>query len=325
MPWKSVSVYWVSVKDSPTLVTPSEVDSSMAVVPLKGSSFVSWCLADVSCRYVVSVHSKARSSPQQFTASKGPDQQYWTDRRYKGNGRNTRFGRGDRPASDRRCYICGKPKCWSTQHTPEERRKAYDRYKNARGITDKSKAGYTSFLTWCEGVEGLDSDDEEDKLVSQYLQAINSPAANPDDDPSDDLTGSPFPTDASTMTTYLQDTSARHQLTKEDPFRGTTAMEESTSDGVTRVGESFTLTQYTETLFHGILPDTGAARISTGGQPQFLALQREMPLLNLDSLAPYSTPLISVGFAQQLLVGETSKTTAITGQRAYSRGGSCSV
>jgi hypothetical protein len=34
--------------------------------------------------------------------------------------------------------------------------------------------------------------------------------------------------------------------------------------------------------FHGIMPDIGAARISTGGQPHFRALQREFPSISLD-------------------------------------------
>jgi hypothetical protein len=49
-----------------------------------------------------------------------------------------------------------------------------------------------------------------------------------------------------------------------------------------RTSDIFLLSRYSEVEFHGIMPDTGAARISTGGQPQFRALQRELPSLSLD-------------------------------------------
>ncbi|KAJ5562323.1 hypothetical protein N7461_001084 [Penicillium sp. DV-2018c] len=133
----------------------------------------------------ISVNTESRPASQRLTTPKGLDEQYGTDRKYRGNGRNNRLGRGnrdgragDRPASDRRCYVCGKPGCWSTRHTSEERRKAYDRYKNDPGATDKTKVGYVAFLAWWEGVEGLESDDDEDTPVSQYHRAIDSQAIN---------------------------------------------------------------------------------------------------------------------------------------------------
>jgi hypothetical protein len=52
---------------------------------------------------------------------------------------------------------------------------------------------------------------------------------------------------------------------------------------ITTFGDTFLLSRYNEIEFHGIMPDTGAARISTGGQPQFRALQRELPSLSLDA------------------------------------------
>jgi hypothetical protein len=80
----------------------------------------------------------------------------------------------------------------------------------------------------------------------------------------------PIPTNAYTMMAYLQDNSVRHLLTEEDPFRGTDLSDK----GITTSGDIFLLSRYHEIEFHGIMPDTGAARISTGGQLQFRALQR---------------------------------------------------
>jgi len=38
----------------------------------------------------------------------------------------------------------------------------------------------------------------------------------------------------------------------------------------------------TSTSSAGVMPDTAAAKVSTGGHPQFLALQRDPPGLQLD-------------------------------------------
>ena len=48
------------------------------------------------------------------------------------------------------------------------------------------------------------------------------------------------------------------------------------------VAENFVLDRYSQSSFQGIIPDTGAAKSSTGGLEQFLALQRDIPSLKLD-------------------------------------------
>jgi len=73
--------------------------------------------------------------------------------------------------------------------------------------------------------------------------------------------------------TILRDQATRHLLTKEDIFAAPHSIED----------EAFTLSsRYSDSAFQGIMPDTGAAGVSTAGKPQFLALQRLDPRVQLD-------------------------------------------
>ena len=69
----------------------------------------------------------------------------WTDRKYKGSGQGSRYGRkrdgyngNSRASSDRECYVCSKQGCWSIKLPAEVRHKAHERYKNNRSTVDKS-------------------------------------------------------------------------------------------------------------------------------------------------------------------------------------------
>ena len=69
--------------------------------------------------------------------------------------------------------------------------------------------------------------------------------------------------------TMLNDNSVRHALTCEDQF------EQQGNGNDDEDPETFASnTRYNMVQFHGIMPDTGAAKISTGGVPQFKALQK---------------------------------------------------
>jgi hypothetical protein len=76
------------------------------------------------------------------------------------------------------------------------------------------------------------------------------------------------------MTTMLANRAVRHGLTKEDPFEERKAE----PHAVNFMLES----RYSTITFHGIMPDSGAAGVSTAGHPQFRALQQELPSITLD-------------------------------------------
>ncbi|KAF6806221.1 hypothetical protein CMUS01_14421, partial [Colletotrichum musicola] len=79
-----------------------------------------------------------------------PIDQYWVDRTYRGQGRNSRFGNNHRDRAiresdpnsggrgNKKCFVCKRTGCWSTKHLMEDRRKAYERYKSNRDVRDTS-------------------------------------------------------------------------------------------------------------------------------------------------------------------------------------------
>jgi hypothetical protein len=228
---------------------------------------------------------------QQFPATSHEEpQQFWTDRTYNGRGRAARFGNGRTRGNprrgnsgfaagraDKKCYVCGKLGCWSTTHPTEERRQAYDRFRNSRHTQDRSTSAYAQFLAWYEGIEGVEDDDQDDG-IAQFFQATedDQTVEESEDDRQSHSTffNNSTPADAHKITALLADTAVLHGLTKEDPFKEQ-KQEPSTTN--------FTLEgRYSATTFHGIMPDSGAAGVSTAGQPQFQALQRELPTVTLD-------------------------------------------
>ncbi|EAQ91892.1 hypothetical protein CHGG_00127 [Chaetomium globosum CBS 148.51] len=228
--------------------------------------------------------------PQQFNTDATDSETFWTDRTYRGSGRESRFGRNQggprrggfsnskfsRPPTERKCFVCGKPGCWSTTHPIEDRKKSYE-----------------SLFYWHEGSE-LEAD-YEDNPVSQFFQKYD----DHDDDTIDNrgkfhstFFNDSAPADAIQVTTLLANAATHHFLTKEDPFQEQDPSETYTAEG-----------RYSATTFRGIMPDSGAAQFSTAGQPQFQALQRQLPSATLDTTRAgeaivkfgYGTPKASLG------------------------------
>jgi hypothetical protein len=226
------------------------------------------------------------AATQQFqTDTYDESQQFWTDRKYNGRGRDARFGssrgRGNPRHSkfasiraDKKCFVCGKPGCWSTTHTTEERRQAYEHFKNSKHTKDKSPSTYAQFLISYEGVETFGGNERDDGIVQFFQDDGPEDTARSDGDEqfySTFFTDSE-PADARKITALLADTAVLHGLTKEDPYAGQELLL-----------TSFTLEgRYSATTFHGIMPDSGAAGVSTAGQPQFHALRNELPSVTLD-------------------------------------------
>lgn len=249
-------------------------------------------------RIAMNLHTGQRAAAQYIARpppEPGDPHSYWTDRKYRGQGRNARFGRRrgaagrgtGRQASDRSCFICGKQGCWSTNHPEEDRRKAYDRFKAGSKGRDKSRAAYQAFLTWWEGVADIESDPESDNPIAQYHSAMGTLYDSGEDSEGDDEPlDYPLPATAFQMTAFLQHSATRHQLTKEDPYRGSPDAAKGMATASAAKGHQlFVLNRYDDLEFHGIMPDTGAAEVSTGGQLQFRALQREFPTVQLNKAA----------------------------------------
>jgi hypothetical protein len=234
--------------------------------------------------------------------------QNWTDRQYGGRGRSPyRNGSGSRgqsrdyrgpskgryspgfragyrgtssaPSGPKKCFICKKPGCWSTNHTDEERRRSFNEFRQHVLSTQNrhhSKEQHQAFLAIYEGVQGLDNDlDEAEQLLAEMDFGV------------DDLTqfteeayfGEFDEVDGQDTLAFLLDQAAVHAFTEQDMFNDE-CLESVFDKDEDRV---FTFSdRYSETTFQGIMPDTGASGVSTAGEHQFRALQALDPSIILD-------------------------------------------
>ena len=79
----------------------------------------------------------------------------------------------------------------------------------------------------------------------------------------------------------LNNQSTLHVVTKKDPFDT-----EVPGDIIPKMPPTSAFTfdnRYSSNIFQGIMPDSGAAGVSTAGNPQFLALQKLDPTVQLDT------------------------------------------
>ena len=123
---------------------------------------------------------------------------------------------------------------------------------------------FQGFLYEFEGVEGM----EDDEAGQQ--PAIDGEIENP---PSSDQFLTTFgELDGVQIVAILHDQSAFHSITKSDIFNEPITAPENSA---TLENSVFSLdSRYAANAFQGIMPDTGAAGVSTAGEPQVQALQR---------------------------------------------------
>lgn len=147
----------------------------------------------------------------------------------------------------KQCYVCQKPGCWSKNHTDQERTNSFKRIKDQ--VTTSLELlddDVYSFLAEYEGDNTTETQQPEDNWPykqeesEQFLTEfgeINGFKAMP----------------------ILNDQSVRHEITRSDVF--------------TNSYNIFTVNRrYSSDAFQGIMPDSGAAGISTAGEPQVEAL-----------------------------------------------------
>ncbi|KAF8854920.1 hypothetical protein BDZ45DRAFT_627121 [Acephala macrosclerotiorum] len=237
------------------------------------------------------------------TTSKNQDsdddpEQLWTDRTYGrrgrdrgGQGRGGQRGRGGSRGGYRerreyqggsasyqkKCYICNKSGCWSTKHPMEERRQAFDRFRQRsqhKVDHDITPAYYQSFLAQCEGVEGLE--DERQTELDQLLMNMEM------EDGYDNYVTELGEIDSTQTVAILNDQSTRHAITREDIFH-TPTLSQQLALGPDQHSVFTFEDRYSSEVFQGIMPDSGAAGVSTAGQLQFMALRKINASVQLDT------------------------------------------
>jgi hypothetical protein len=248
-------------------------------------------------RSAIGTETRFSETQQQFEADDYPTsqepEQYWTDRTY-GGGRGRFYNRGRsrgntkfRPPSGnsrggynkfrssttrlKKCYVCEKPNCWSTRHTPEERQQAYAKFQQyAQG--EASPVYFNTFLAEFEGVEGLQEQNELTE-TEQLLADMNIKECDDNDPPYQYLTEF-GEVDGTEAVILLNNQSMLHAVTKIDVFNE--------PKGVPTSAFTFD-SRYSGTTFQGTMPDSGAAGVSTAGLPQVTALSKLDPTILVDS------------------------------------------
>jgi hypothetical protein len=230
-------------------------------------------------------------NPITTTAANDEDDEiYYTDRRYGGNDNGRRRGgynnyrgksRGGYRGSynrgnisnGKRCFICDKPGCWSTKHPRDEQRNTLQQFRSYaknNNITED----YGAFLLGFEGLEIDGSDDPEiPSSRTKVLDAHYYDSDTPTSENQQFLTTCGH-IDGQLTTMKLNDVAAMHAITGVNPYN-----QEAKEQAHLFVFHS----RYDGEIFQGIMPDTGAAGVSTAGEPQVKALQKRFPKVTLNT------------------------------------------
>ncbi|EFQ93714.1 hypothetical protein PTT_08811, partial [Pyrenophora teres f. teres 0-1] len=158
--------------------------------------------------------------------------------------------------NNKKCYVCNKPGCWSTRHSREERKEAQQRYRT-HVQTHNVNIDYEAFLAQFEGID-IDNDDDDGDTDEELNAFFNNDQL---DTKHQFLTATYGTVDGETMVRNLNNTAALHAITKIDLYAG--------NDIAKEASHLFTLDhRYGREQFQGIMPDTGAAGVSTAGKQQ---------------------------------------------------------
>jgi hypothetical protein len=248
-------------------------------------------------RSAVGIWSRCHPNQQYVTHSPSPtnDSAFYTDRRYnrnarydrndkgrnsyprhnrfnndrqdgfQGNNNNNNRGRGNYTQHDKKCFVCGKQGCWSTRHSAEERAQSRRRFQTYTQDHDDVDPDYHVFLAAYEGIDEGNSDsqgEDNDDLDTFYNASTYQSQFN---------TSTCRPIDGQVVTTALNNAATAHAITGIDVYKDESAKEAT---------HLFTFdTRYGAETFQGIMPDTGAAGVSTAGKTQVIALQQLQPLV----------------------------------------------
>jgi hypothetical protein len=165
----------------------------------------------------------------------------------------------------KKCFVCGKEGCWSSNHTQQER----DRVRNAYNVACESHGqeppgddDFDLFLQECEG--SLPYEEEEERVEGDMEEAV----------------------------AYLTEQAFLHRATGEDIYCAKKTEE----------ADTFVLSSNYAVDFQGELWDTGAARVSTVGKDQALAFVRQFPGTTID-WTPGSTEIRFGGDVSKSAIG----------------------
>jgi hypothetical protein len=211
------------------------------------------------------------------------DRRHFPRKAYQGQapsyGPRKMFGK-DRTTS-KKCFVCKKEGCWSSNHTQAERDRSRRQYMQACETLGHEALEFSTFLAEYEG--GLDSHDSDD----------DEPREEDPDDHQEPIAQ------------YLQNCAYLHRTTGEDTYKAPQ----------TAPADQFVLQNQYTTTYQGELWDTGAARVSTVGKCQVEAYLRENPRAKI-SWIPGTAKIRFGGSNVEISIGTMLMENAI-GQVTY--------
>ncbi|KAF7926616.1 hypothetical protein EAE99_005811 [Botrytis elliptica] len=222
---------------------------------------------------------------------------YWTDRTYGGRGSYRNRGqyrarsrgrftpsRSYSPANSskrlqysqtptrtsiQKCFVCKQPGCWSTNHTKEERKTKFNQYMMEQEMDEEI---FEQYLLRYEGAS--ESQYEKDEILEEddnfgYPQTESSNNQMIQFETHFTEIGS---VNGAYVAELLGRQSLMHTYLQNDQFNQSYEKYEKSDDS----NEVFQFQdRYSANTFQGIIPDTGASGVSTAGEFQVQALERE--------------------------------------------------
>ncbi|POS84537.1 hypothetical protein EPUL_004867 [Erysiphe pulchra] len=209
---------------------------------------------------------------------------YYTDRRYKSRPVNSKnvtrqsqhtsllpqFNSHSSQSSvnknsteqSKRCFICKKYGCWSSNHSDADREKHRKNWQ--RDMQNRANRRYDQYL-----VEGYDDDqeDEDEQIIDDaIIEALTSNTDSYQIEDNENTMQHTFfgETDGKGLLSTIADLSIQHMITSCDVIQNSEPIEMLTSS----------VSRYDDRHYHGIMIDTGAASNSTAGYKQYLAYKR---------------------------------------------------
>jgi hypothetical protein len=212
---------------------------------------------------------------QVYNKSKRPQQQTRL-------GRSLRQSYQNRPISTsmrKKCFVCQKKGCWSTKHPPEKRKRSQKQYILQYQMRGEDPGNYAAFFADCESSKHLSNSSDSDSTYDNPNDREAAISINY-------LINQTFlykVTNNNMYTFYVHDNENALMKTATKFSKAQPTVISPDYDFLTAAEQFFIEDRYSNHRFQGILPDTDASKFSTAGKGQFLALQREDPLITLNT------------------------------------------
>ena len=270
------------------LVNACQGVEACALVLMKPVTTFESVASDLRSAIGIYMRCKQEVPRQHNTEPEQENGQYWVDRRYTGGrdrqGRGGfrggftgdhssrgRYERGRGGGNDgnntKKCFVCGKRGCWSTKHPISERKPRQNQWRRYMQEHERQD-DFATFLIDYEGVDTGGFEDEAGDFDSWCTATQGTETSQ-----SENFFTGYGPVNGESTVMILNNQAALHTITQIDMF------DEQYTNQEQQPAQLFHFrSRYDSAIFQGIMPDTGAAGVSTAGKNQVQALQKVMDI-----------------------------------------------